>query len=178
MRTNTPRATLVLGLLVAAAATAWAHEKGVLTPATRTPTAGDTLAIAGAKFTKRTSLSLTLVGIGGRIALDTVRADSAGGFSVRVLVPGDAAPGAYRLVAVATDGDEVAAVDVTVVAAAPATDHAAMGHPEGATAGPAATAEPLRLSRARSAAVTWSAVGGIVLALALGGVLLRRPPRP
>jgi hypothetical protein len=32
------------------------------------------------------------------------------------------------------------------------------------------------LDRARSPVVTWTAVGAIVLALVLGGMLLRRPP--
>jgi len=176
MYRNTRRVAAILGLLAVAVATAWAHEKGILKPATRTLTAGDTLAVAGEKLPKRERITLRLVGVGDRIALDTVQADSAGAFAVRVLVPGSVPPGPYRLVAVAEDGDEVAALDVTVVAAAPAADHAAMDHPDEVTAAGEPSAEPLVLDRARSAAVTWSAVGAIVLALGLGGALLRRPP--
>jgi len=68
------------------------------------------------------------------MALDTVRTDSAGAFAALVLVPAVATPGAYRLVAVADDGDEVATLDVTVVAAAPAADHARMVHHDHTTA--------------------------------------------
>jgi hypothetical protein len=176
MYRNTRRVAAILGLLAVAIATAWAHEKGILKPATRTLTAGDTLAVVGEKLPKRERITLRLVGVGGRIALDTVQADSAGAFAARVLVPGSVPPGAYRLVAVADDGDEVATLDVTVVAAAPAADHAAMDHADEALAAAEPSADPLVLDRARSAAVTWSAVGAIVLALGLGGALLRRPP--
>ena len=178
MHGRTRRVVTIAGLLTIAVATAWAHEKGILKPATRTLTAGDTLAVAGEKLPKRERITLRLVGVGGRIALDTVQADSAGAFAARVLVPASVPPGAYRLVAVADDGDEVATLDVTVVAAAPATDHAAMDHPDEAVAAAEPSADPLALDRARSAAVTGSTVAAIVLAVVLGGVLLRRPPHP
>jgi len=176
MHRNTRRVTTILGLLAVAVATAWAHEKGILKPATRTLTAGDTLALAGEKLPKLGRITVRLVGVGGRMALDTVRTDSAGAFAALVLVPAAATPGAYRLVAVADDGDEVATLDVTVVAAGPAADHARMVHHDDTTAPEEPSAEPLMLDRARSPVVTWTAVGAIVLALVLGGMLLRRPP--
>jgi len=176
MHRKTRKTATIVGLLAVAAATAWAHEKGILKPATRTLTAGDTLALAGEKLPKSERIAVRLVGVGGRIMLDTVRTDSAGAFAARVLVPADATPGAYRLVAVADDGDEVATLDVTVVAAAPAAEHAGMDHHDESAAAGEPSAQPLALERAQSPAVTWSAVGGIVLALVLGGVLLRRPP--
>ena len=170
------RVVTIVGLLTIAVATAWAHEKGILKPATRTLTAGDTLAVGGEKLPKRERITLRLVGVGGRIALDTVQADSAGAFAVRVLVPGSVPPGPYRLVAVAEDGDEVATLDVTVVAAAPAADHTAMDHADEVAPAGEPSADPLVLDRARSAAVTWGTMAAIGLAVVLGGVLLRRPP--
>ncbi|MGH7751772.1 MAG: hypothetical protein ACREN5_03060, partial [Gemmatimonadales bacterium] len=67
---------------------------------------GDSLRLSGAKFTKQTGLRLALVGLEGRIELGTVRIDAAGAFQTTLLVPATASPGQYRLIAVATDGDE------------------------------------------------------------------------
>lgn len=166
---------IALGLLARSPAMAWAHEQGVLKPASRALTAGDSLPLAGEKFSKNATLKLLLVGVGGRVGLGEVRTDTKGGFTTRLLVPSGVARGAYRLVALATDGDEVAGLDVTVNALA-AGEHTGAGEhaQHERAAGPdEPSAEPLALERARSPLVTGGAVGGIVLALALAGVLLR-----
>ena len=116
-------------------------------------------------------LALTMEGMAGRVALGKVTADSAGAFTASLHVPADLALGTYRLVARAGDGDEVASLDVEVVAGA------AAAAPADAHAGHAPSAAPLALARARSPWVTGGALAAIVLALAGGVVLLRRPRR-
>jgi hypothetical protein len=169
--------TIIVLSLLAIATAAWAHEKGILRPTTRTLTAGDSLGLAGEKFTKQSRLSVALVGIGGRIALATVRTDSAGSFGIRVMVPANASPGAYRLIATADDGDEAGTLDVAVVQASPA-QHVGMAHDEPASDVLEPSAEPLMLDRARSRALNLSVVGAIALTFILGGALLRRPRHP
>ena len=110
------RRALVAGLLTSLAAittaAAFPHEKGSLTLARREFHAGDTLALAGGKFSPRGRLTLSLVGTGGRTVLGEVVTDSAGAFRAGLAVPAGLAPAPYRLVAVAEDGDEVASRDV------------------------------------------------------------------
>ncbi len=152
-----------------------AHEEGVLKLARRTVAVGDTIDIAGEKFGRNSRLVLVLVGVRGRVELAKVRADSAGAFSVRLAVPTRATAGAYRLVAVAADGDEVASVDVmlTPLATEAKQGMTALDEPADETHPP--SAEPLQLARAHSGTVLGTAVGVIVLALVLGIGLLRRP---
>jgi hypothetical protein len=148
-----------------------AHEKGVLTPASRELSPGDSVRIAGAHFTARASLTLALVGVHGSVRLVEVRTDSLGAFDMMVFVPAPTAAGTYRLVATASDGDEVATLDVVV--SAPVAALTPDTHVAPATA--MATGQPLGLDRARSPMVTGTVVAGIVLALAAGAALLRRP---
>ncbi len=147
-----------------------AHEEGVLKPDRREFAPGDSVAVAGQKFSKRAELRLLLAGVHGRIELATVRTDTAGAFIATVRVPADAAPGAYRLIALATDDDEVATLDVTVVPAAAAAEHAAHDKTEAEP-----SHEPLELDRARHPLVTGGALVTIGLAFVFGVVLLRRP---
>lgn len=167
--------SIAAGLLLAGAIAARpasgapVHEKGVLKLANRTVAAGDSVALAGEKFTRNAALKLVLVGVAGRFELGDARTDSAGRFERALLVPADLKAGPYRLVAVATDGDEVASLDVTIVEVVEAAEHA--GHDM--TAEP--SHEPLALERARSPWVTGGAWVGIALALVAGVALLRRP---
>ena len=169
VRAGTP---LLLALLMLYPAQARAHETGVLKPATKQLAAGDSLAIAGEKFTKNSPLELFLVGINGRTRLGEIEVDSTGRFATRMLVPTGVASGGYRLVAVALDGDEVATVDVAVSVAE--SGHAMGEHAEMPMAMPdEPTSQSLGLERASNPVVTWSVVAGILAMLTLGGVLLR-----
>lgn len=155
-----------LALLVSAAAV---HDKGILRLADRRLVAGDTLRVSGEKFSKRASLVMLLVGASGRTRLAEIRTDSAGLFRITPAVPADLPAGAYRLIVVAADGDEVGALDVEIVLA---TQRA---HPAGHGNGSAEpSAVPLSLERARNPWVTGAAALGIVLAF-IGGALLLRP---
>ncbi len=158
------------GALLAATSDALnAHEKGVLKLASRQLVVADSARVVGEKFARRSTVVLFLSGVRGRIRLQEVHADTGGAFAAMLHVPSDIAPGGYRLIAIASDGDEVASLDVAVVSARPAVSTAS--HHEGEMP----SAVGLALPRARSPWVT----GGVVLAIALsligGAWLLRRP---
>ena len=146
------------------------HEKGVLQLANRRLASGDTVRVVGDKFSPRAKLSLMLLGVAGRVRLGEVQTDTAGAFVDSVALPLELAPGSYRLVAVAADGDEVATLDVEVVAASSLPTETHDVHEEIAEP----TSEPLKLDRARSPWVSGGALASIVLALAAAGALLRR----
>jgi len=163
-------APILASLVVTAPAAA--HEKGVLRPGTRELAAGDSLSISGEHFTKSATLKLLLVGPRGRTPLGDVRTDSAGSFTGRVAVPAATAPGAYRLVAVATDGDEVATVDVAVRAVQTADQ--ARTAPTAMEEMVEPSAAPLALDRAHSGPVTAGVVALAAIAAIAGIALIRR----
>jgi hypothetical protein len=151
-----------------------AHEDGVLTVANREFAPGDSLQVTGEKFGARNRLTLVLEGLAGRVELGTVTADAGGTFATRVRVPTGLDDGSYRLLALATDGDEAASLDVIVLARTGHTASAA-GDAEDTHGMEEPSREPLVLGRARSPWVTGGAGSVAVLALAFGVVLLRRP---
>ncbi len=166
----------------AIAADAIRHPEGTLKLAERQLVAGSTVPIRGEQFAEHGKLELLLVGVAGRFRLGDVTADSVGGFAKSFDIPADIELGTYRLVAIATDEDEVASLNVELLAAVPNADEDP-GHAEGAghsedgehveNAEP--TDEPLTLDRAGSPWVRGGAVVGIIIALVGGGMLLRKP---
>lgn len=158
-----------VALLAGTSDTLNAHDHGVLKLATRQLVAADSVQIVGEKFARRSALVLFLTGVHGRIRLQEVHADTGGAFAGMLHLPPDIAPGSYRLIAIARDGDEVATLDVSVVSARPvtaATSHQASDMP---------SAVALTLPRARNPWVTGGAVFAIMLSLIGGALLLRRP---
>ncbi len=183
-----PGRALAVGSLVAVitsipaaaiAADALRHPEGTLKLAERQLVAGSTVPIGGEKFAEHGELELLLVGVAGRFRLGDVTADSVGGFAGSFDIPADIDVGAYRLVAIAADGDEVASLNVELLAESPAPDKGPGlseddgGHAESAEDAP--TDEPLILERTRSPWVRGGAVVGIIIALVGGGLLLRKP---
>ncbi len=167
-------AALVAAVPAAAIANgAIAHPEGTLKLATRRLVSGSTVLIRGEMFAERGKLRLLLVSVAGRFQLGEVTADSVGGFAESLEIPTNLALGAYRLVAIATDEDEVASLNVELLAAAPEADEE-NGHGEHAEAAEP-TDEPLSLDRAGSPLVTGGAVVAILFAVVTGGLLLRRP---
>ena len=158
-----------VALLAATSYTLNAHEHGVLKLPTRQLVAGDSLQVVGEKFAPRSALVLFLTSVRGRTRLQEVRADTGGAFAATLHVPPGIASGSYRLIAIASDGDEVAALDVAVVSTRPATPTA--GHHMREM--PSAVA--LTLARAHSPWVTGAAALVIMLSL-IGGTLLLRTP--
>ncbi len=179
-------ALLTAALIGLAAVPASAHEKGTLKVASRTFAAGDSLPVTGVKFSPRDEVTLVLIGASGRHALADVPTDSAGGFKRAVLVPATLAAGRYRLIAEALDGDEVASLDVVVtppmvsVGATATMNHPMPGMDHSAAEMGAPTADPVSLTRARSAPVTIAAIILALACFAAGAALLRpvRPPHP
>ncbi len=146
-----------------------AHEHGILKLAKRELVAGDSVPLFGEKFAHRGTITLFLTGIRGKVRLQQIRADEKGAFAVSLHIPGDRSPGAYRLVAVAPDGDEVASLDVSV------TMRSTLHGPTMGMSEAHPTAAPLPLERARSLWVSWGAALAIALSLIGGVLLLRRP---
>ncbi len=121
-----PGRALAVGSLVAGitsipatviAADALRHPEGTLKLAERQLVAGSTVPIRGEQFADHGKLELLLVGVAGRFRLGDVTADSVGGFAKSFDIPADIELGTYRLVAIATDDDEVASLNVEVLAA-------------------------------------------------------------
>lgn len=166
---------ILLIALLLGAAPLWAHGKGRLKLGTQQVAPGGSVMMSGTEFAKNELFSIYLVGAAGRARVGEIRSDTAGKFNTTITAPADLTPGSYRIVLEASDDDEVASANVQVAASLAAADEHA-GHdmepvPEGSAT---ATAEPLELERARSPAVTGGALIGIVTALALGVLLLRR----
>jgi hypothetical protein len=150
------------------------HGEGQLKLDNTKLTPGMALHMTGAKFEKNAPLDVLLAGPSGRVQLKHVMTDSAGAFHDFLVVPQGIAPGAYRIVLVASDDDEVAQADVQVLAGAAAGDMAGMiGHDMSQMAA-GASAEPLVLPRARSPWVTGGAFLTIVLALGIGAAATLR----
>lgn len=161
---------LAVGTAGMTAAATPMHPEGTLKLADRKLVPATTVRIGGEKFAEGGTLSLVLVGVAGRVTLGDVTADSVGAFTTAVDMPADLEIGAYRLVAVAADGDEVAGLDVELVAPP---EEPEVDEEQPAVAEP--TAEPLALERARSPWVTGGALVSILFALVAGGVLLYKP---
>lgn len=102
---------LALGLRLTTPAVA---QQGALTLADRRLVPGATVNLTGAQFPPASRLALALEAASGRTALGSVTAGPDGAFSRSLRVPGNLAPGAYRLVARA--GATVAGLDVAVLA--------------------------------------------------------------
>lgn len=170
-------ALLAVVMFVALYGTAAAHDQGVLKLVSKTFRAGDSVAITGAKFTKKDQVTLVLIGLAGRVTLAAVPTDTVGAFKRTVFIPASVAAGQYRLVAEAIDGDEVAALEVMVHAATSAMGampgmEGMAGH-EGMSVDP--TGDALTIVRARGTTVTTTAMLLIIACVAAGAMLLSGP---
>ncbi len=151
-----------------------AHEEGVLTLSSPTATAGSTLTVKGADFSRLTAYVVVLKGALRSFELGRVTSDTAGSFEIELSLPAAASPGSYRVAAVASDGDEVSVVDLEIQAApvSPVTSERPGVKAADAHAGP--SAEPLPIERDWSGA-EWFVLGTLFGgALAGGSALLRR----
>lgn len=174
MKVTTKRLTVALLACsaLAASSAAAAHDEGVLNLASESVQAGTAVALAGEQFAAGT-YRLALKGALREYELGSIEIGADGTFSHSLAVPRDVEAGAYRLVIVASDGDEAAAVDLEVLAAAPAAmDHSA----EAAAMSPQPSAEELAIERDWSGA-EWFVVGVLFGGALVGGATLLRRPR-
>lgn len=134
--------------------------------------AGEAVALHGSDFEPGEPHRLVLRGALNEYELRTVSAGADSTFAVEVTVPAEAAPGRYRVVALAGDGDEVATFDLPVTAAGSENESASeTGHEGGALE---ARADEMPVERTR-AGIEWGIIGLVIgLAGGLGVGLLRR----
>ena len=150
------------------------HPEGTLTLSNRQLVPGTAIEIGGRDFGARSALELVLVSVAGRFALGSVTADSVGGFTRSFDVPMDMNIGAYRIIAVAGDGDEVASLNVEMLAATAAgADDASDMSQDDDMAHSEPSADHMEVERAGSPWVTGSAVLSVIVALGVGVTLLR-----
>jgi hypothetical protein len=171
-----PMTSLVLVVLIAFSDSARAHDEGVLTLLAPTAFVGGRMTVDGERFSAGISYRLVLKGALREYDLVSVEADSAGVFTAELNVPATAAPGSYRLVAVAPDGDEAAEVDLELEAM-PATAQSSeseSSEPHAVATGP--SAEDLVIER-RWSGFEWFVIGVLFGGGLAAGVALSRRPR-
>ena len=175
MRTmRTSLLTAVMALAMGAAV----HPTAVLKSPTSAIMAGGKLELHGAEFVSGEAATLLLRGPLAEYELRDITPAADGTFQIDLPIPGDVRPGQCRLVALASDGDITASLDLTVLAAGPAAhdegeDAAEDGHDE--MGGMTASAEDLPIERSR-AGIEWGLIG-LLIGLAGGGgaMLVLRP---
>jgi hypothetical protein len=167
------RALLVLGWVVVLAAPAFAHEKGVIRLGSESIGAGGELEVRGEKLPKNAVVRLELRGTLETFTLGNFRTDAAGAFRDRLTLPAEAGAGAYAVVALAPDGDEVARADLVIVPALTPVEngHAGMAHGLGETAGSQATKEMMDLPVATSI-MEWVVILGLLALSCAAGLAL------
>jgi hypothetical protein len=148
-----------------------AHEEAVLRSSRSSVSAGASLPLSGSDFAGSETYQLKLLGVLNEYDVGQVAADSAGVFTHQLTIPADVTPGAYQVVAVASDGDVVARLHITVLgggaggAASQAGDHSGGADQEGDPSS-AARHDDIRIERDRSG-MEWGVIG-LVIGLAAG----------
>lgn len=173
MRDSKHLLVLLLALAPAlglAASAARAHEDGVLRLASGVVTAGGSVAVSGENFARNTTFRLVLKGALRDYELGSVDADAGGAFSRDLTIAADVARGTYRLVAMAPDGDEAAAVDLEIAAALTPPQEAADAGAHPAVTSPMPSADDLVIER-RYSGIEWLVIGLLFGAALAGGIL-------
>ncbi len=172
--------TALLLVVVGPIALAIAHEKAVLKSPQSAVAAGGTLTVNGSDFEQGT-YALRLIGALEEFDLRRVTPNEEGAFALELEIPGAVRAGQYKLTAVASDGDAVASLDLTVLEASPANEaemrHDLADEPEaghGANSDQMARAEDLPIQRSCSGA-EWGVIGLVIgLAGGLSVSMIRR----
>lgn len=139
--------------------------------------AGQVLPLTGVDFHAGMTVSLVLVGVFEEHALGEATANDGGDLTKEVLIPAHARPGDYQVVAYEPGGARAAALDITVLAAGPASAAGQSHEVEHAEAEPsAARAEEMMIERSMRGSA-WGVIGLMIgLAGGLGTVLVRGTP--
>lgn len=133
-------ATLAVAATLVAPEPVAAHEEAVLEASASVMAVDGTLELFGSDFTADEEFRLVLEGALESHELTEVTADSAGRFELDLELPPEVREGRYQIVAIAPDGDEVARLDLNVVAGGSGDDRAT-GDAGGDDAGAAGAAE-------------------------------------
>jgi hypothetical protein len=112
------RNLLVIGLL-AVALVAAVHPEATLKSSVKSVEAGHEMPLQGEQFDAGDAVQLVLQGALAEYDLSSVTPEEGGVFAINVEIPANVRPGEYRLVAVASDGEIAARLDLTVTAAMP-----------------------------------------------------------
>jgi len=112
------RNLLAIGLL-AVALVAAVHPEATLRSSVKSVEAGHEMPLQGEQFDAGDAVQLVLQSALTEYDLRSVTPEEGGVFAINVEIPANARPGEYRLVAVASDGEIAARLDVTVTAAMP-----------------------------------------------------------
>ncbi len=153
-----------------------AHPEAVLESERASANAGGAIALRGSQFGENGTYALQLLGALNEYDLGAAKSDGDGRFALDIAIPGDVRPGAYQVVAIASDGDVIARLDVTLAAALPmaAEEHSEMD----ATSMDnmeehQARADEISIARDRNG-VEWGAIGLIIGAAGGLGIGLGR----
>jgi hypothetical protein len=167
----------LLGLAVVALGAA-VHPEATLKSERGMIEAGRTMVVTGENFVAGDAVELMLQGALAEYELLNVTPEEGGVFSIEIHIPADVRAGDYRIVAIASDGDVSARLDLSVMAAAPSSDdHDEMGgddHGDEGMAGmTAAREDELPIERSRSG-LGWGIMGLLIGLAAGGGTVLVR----
>ncbi len=175
MRTHATLAGLLMLFFGAPALAGDAHPEAVLKSPHTSIAAGGSLELNGSDFQESEKYRLRLLGALREYDLREVQADSAGAFSIELSVPAEVAPGSYQIVAIASDGDIVARLDMTVLKAVAAASGAADASHEAISqvGSESARSDDIRIERNWSG-LEWGVIGLLIgLAGGLGLVMIR-----
>lgn len=153
------------------------HPEATLKSPVTSIEAGAALPLSGEEFIAGDPVTLVLRGVLDEIELRAVTPEEGGVFSIELPVPSEVSPGTYRVVAVASDGDVIASLDLTVLAAQVvlADEHAAIGEEsaEHDEVGPVARADERPIERSRGG-MEWGLIGLLVGLAGGGGMAMLR----
>jgi hypothetical protein len=168
--------TMRLSILTAVAAlvmSAAVHPEAVLKSLKSAVEAGAEMDLRGEEFIGGEATTLVLRGPLSEYELQDVTPGDDGTFQIDLSIPANVRPGQYRLVALASDGDAAASLDVTILVASASADmgdHAEdAGHEE--MGGMDARAEEMPIERSR-AGIEWGVIGLLIGAVGGGGAML------
>ena len=168
----------LVGLVGASWLTAAEHPEATLKSPVSSVAAGAALPLSGEEFLAGDPVKLVLRGVFDEYPLQEIIPEDGGVFSVELPIPIEVGDGEYRLVAIASDGDVVASLDLTILPAATAQDHEqALDDAEGAPheeMGETARADERPIERTR-AGMEWGLIGLLIgLAGGAGVSMMRR----
>ena len=164
----------LVGLVAASSLTAAEHPEATLKSPVSSVAAGSELALSGEEFLAGDPVKLVLRGVFNEYPLRDITPEDGGVFSIKLPIPIEVGDGEYRLVAIASDGDVVASLDLTILPAAPATEQEHEIAGDDGDAGLMARADERPIERTR-AGMEWGLIGLLIgIAGGAGVSLIRR----